>query len=80
MMNKCPGASLLRTPTLKHKDCPECGMEIEIFSTDKQVVCSTCGFVIYNEIASCIQHCQHAKECLGDEIYNKLLGDVEKKD
>jgi hypothetical protein len=37
------------------------------------VKCSTCGFVVYNEIESCIQWCKHAKECVGDEMYWKLM-------
>jgi len=62
----------MRTPTLKIKTCPECGEEVEIFSTDIKVACRKCGFIIYNDIESCIQWCTHAKDCVGEELYNKL--------
>jgi NADH pyrophosphatase NudC (nudix superfamily) len=74
MTYRCPGAEHLRgTPTLKIKICPQCGSEIEIFSTDLQVPCDTCGFIAYNDIQGCIRWCAHAKECVGDEMYEKLL-------
>lgn len=67
----CPGAANIRTPILKIKKCPECGEEIEVFSTDIEVKCK-CGFTIYNDIESCIQWCKYAKECVGEELYKKL--------
>ena len=72
MLDKCPGAANMRTPILKIKDCPECGKEVEIFSTDIKVKCSNCGFIVYNNIESCIQWCKYAKECVGDELYTKM--------
>lgn len=74
----CPGAvNISGTPTLKTKNCPECGMEVELFSSDLQQVCSKCGFVIYNNIISCIRWCKSARECVGDEMYEKLMGSIE---
>jgi len=65
----CPGAANISgTPTLKVKFCPECGAEIELFSSDLQRVCR-CGFIAYNDIQSCIQWCKSARECVGDEMY-----------
>jgi hypothetical protein len=72
MLDHCPGAANIRTPTLAIKKCPQCGEEVELFSNDISVKCR-CGFVVYNEIESCIQWCKHAKECVGDEMYNKLM-------
>ena len=72
MPDQCPGSMNLRTPTLAIKSCPQCGAEVEIFSTNKKVNCGKCGFTIYNEVASCIQWCQYAKECVGEELYNQL--------
>lgn len=77
MLDRCPGSANIRTPTLSIKKCPECGEEVEIFSIDTKVVCDNCGFVMYNDIASCVQLCKHAKECVGEEMYRKL---VEKQD
>ena len=73
MLDNCPGAAqFTRTPTLKIKKCPECGGDVEIFSTELRVKCDKCGFTVYNELESCIQWCKYAKECVGEELYNKL--------
>lgn len=79
MLNGCPGTQRLKTPTLEIKICPVCGSEIEIFSTDISVPCDKCGFVAYNNIQSCIQWCQYARECVGDELYEKLMAGKEDK-
>ncbi len=69
----CPGAAAIRgTPTLKVKKCPECGCEVELFSTDVQRGCDRCGFVVYNDVQSCIRWCAKARECVGEELYRKL--------
>ena len=72
MIEQCPGASDIRTPTITLKVCPECGEEIEIFSNEMQVKCSNCGFTVYNDVEACIQWCKYAEECVGDEVYKKL--------
>ena len=71
MLDKCPGSAGVRTPTLKIRECPECGNEIEIFSNEKKAKCGNCGFVVYNDIASCIEWCRYAKECVGEEKLRK---------
>lgn len=73
MLDDCPGAAqFTRTPTLKIKKCPECGADVELFSTELKVKCGKCGFTIYNDLGSCIQWCKYAKECVGEEVYNSL--------
>ena len=62
-----------RTPTLSEKICPQCGSVIELFSIDTQVACENCGFVAYNDALSCVQWCEHARKCVGDEMYEKLM-------
>ncbi len=79
MLDRCPGAINIRTPTLKLKNCPECGGEIEIFSIDVNVKCSNCGFTIYNDIESCIKWCRYAEECVGEELYSKIINQESKK-
>ena len=74
MLDKCSGSANLRTPTLTIKKCPQCGEEIELFSNDVAVTCTNCGFVVHNNIASCIQWCKHARECLGAGMFEKLAG------
>ena len=73
MLDHCPGTANLRTPTLAIKKCPRCGEEVELFSNDISVKCSGCGFVVFNDIASCVQWCKYAKECVGEEVYNKMM-------
>lgn len=73
LYDHCPGALNLRTPTLTIRKCPECGGEVEVFSTDVKVTCPDCGTVIYNDDLTCAQWCRHARECLGEDLYNKLI-------
>ena len=73
MLDRCPGSANLRTPTLLIKKCPQCGGEVEVFSNDVSVACSNCGFVVYNDIMTCVQWCKYAKECVGEETYERIL-------
>ena len=71
--SRCPGADMLRgNVTITEKKCPECGRDIEIFSCDTHVVCE-CGFIAYNDTQSCLQWCKHARECVGDDVYEKFM-------
>lgn len=72
LIDHCPGSAGIRTPTLEVKKCPRCGEEIEIFSNEVSVSCGRCGFVIYNDQASCIRWCRYAEECVGPEIVRKF--------
>lgn len=62
-----------RTPTIHEKICPQCGNLIELFSIDTQVACEHCGFVAYNDALSCVQWCQYAKQCVGEEMYEQMM-------
>lgn len=78
-VKSCPGAANIKgTPTLKIKKCPACGGEVELFSTDIEVKCPSCGLSIYNDIQSCIKWCAYARECIGPEHYEALLKGNEK--
>ncbi len=68
----CPGTANIRTPTLRIKLCPNCGGEVEIFSTDTEVSCPGCGFEIYNNLESCIQWCKYARDCVGEDNFQKF--------
>jgi hypothetical protein len=35
---------------------------------------SGCGFVVCNDIGSCIPWCRQVKECIGEEMYIKTDG------
>lgn len=71
MMNGCQGKP--RTPTISEKICPQCGSVIELFSIDTSMPCENCGFVAYNDNLSCVQWCKYARQCVGDELYEKLM-------
>jgi hypothetical protein len=61
----CAGISYLRTPTLTIKKCPQCGEDVEIFSSDFEVQCNTCEFIVFNDQNLCTQRCAYAKDCAG---------------
>lgn len=62
-----------KTPTIIEKVCPQCGRTIELFSVDTEMPCEYCGFVAYNDTLSCVQWCQHARKCVGDEMYRQMM-------
>jgi hypothetical protein len=73
VMSGCPGAASLKgAQKITVKICPECGKEIEIFSRDTHVICE-CGFIAYNNAQSCIKWCKHALECVGVEVYDRII-------
>lgn len=59
--------------TINERVCPNCGNIIELFSVDTEVACDKCGFVAYNDTLSCIQWCQYAKQCVGEEMYEAMM-------
>jgi ribosomal protein S27AE len=73
MFDKCPGTKTILMPTITLKNCPKCGEEVEVVSTDMKTDCPKCGFTIYNNLASCIEYCEYAKECVGEELYERLM-------
>ena len=62
-----------KTPTIIEKTCPNCGHTIELFSIDTQMPCEHCGFMAYNDTLSCVQWCQYAKQCVGEEMYAQMM-------
>ena len=71
ILDGCQGKP--RTPTIDEKICPQCGHTIEIFSTDTEVACENCGFVVYNDALSCVQWCKYARQCVGDAMYEQMM-------
>ena len=71
MMEGCQGKP--RTPTIHEKICPQCGSIIELFSIDTQMACEKCGFIAYNDTLSCVQWCEYARKCVGDEMYEQMM-------
>ena len=71
MLDGCQGKP--RTPTIIEKVCPNCGELIELFSIDTQMACEKCGFIAYNDTLSCVQWCEYARKCVGDEMYEQMM-------
>ena len=69
---RCPGVENYKTPTIIDKICTNCGAEVELFSVDTEMACENCGFVVYNDTMSCVKWCKYAKNCFGEELYNRL--------
>ncbi|MGA2157999.1 MAG: hypothetical protein ABSG90_02145 [Dehalococcoidia bacterium] len=72
MIFRCPGNMAQGTPTIKIKKCPQCGGEVELFSTDMKMACPSCGQPVFNNVNSCAEYCRYAEQCLGAETYQRL--------
>ena len=70
LLEGCQGKPQIK---IMEKICPQCGNEIEIFSVDTEAVCENCGFTIYNDTVTCVQWCKYARQCMGDEMVDRLL-------
>ncbi len=79
IIDDCPGAAPLKRPTIIFKACPKCGEEVELFSSDVKMDCDNCGFTIYNDTMSCVQWCEYAKGCVGEETYNDVMEMIKRK-
>lgn len=70
VLSGCQGKPQLK---ILDKTCPNCGTEIEMFSIDTEARCEKCGFVIYNDLLTCVQWCKYAKKCVGEETYAQMM-------
>ncbi|HAM37953.1 MAG: phosphohydrolase [Elusimicrobia bacterium RIFOXYC2_FULL_34_12] len=72
MFDKCPGQSSRNIKVSIHI-CSYCGHEVEMFSDELRVKCPKCKQFIYKEkVPSCIEWCKAARECLGEERWQKM--------
>jgi len=65
MINKCPGQDKrnLKAEIIK---CLDCGYQIEIFSDEAKISCPKCKSLVCRErLASCVDWCKYAWECIG---------------
>lgn len=79
MNKKCPGTDIryLKIEIIK---CPNCGYELEIFSDEIKVKCPNCKTDVFREdIPSCISWCKYAKECIGEEKWEKIKFYIKEK-
>jgi ribosomal protein S27AE len=74
MYGKCPGQDM-RNLTAELYKCPNCGGMVEMFSDESRIKCRKCGTVVPKQgLASCIEWCASARECLGEERWQELRG------
>ena len=72
-MSLCPGQDS-RKLTVSYHPCPECSKPVEFFSDEMRVRCQHCKTMVHKEqTPSCIQWCQAARDCLGPELYDRLV-------
>lgn len=70
IMEGCQGKKDI---AIMEKICPRCGHVIEIFSVDVSMTCENCGYTIYNDTLNCVQWCQYARKCVGEELYDRYM-------
>ncbi len=74
MEMKCPGAKAFTQPKPEFIPCPNCHNEVEIWTDEAEAKCDRCGNMVSREmLQGCIDHCASAKECLGEQLYNRLM-------
>ncbi|MCM8801683.1 MAG: HD domain-containing protein [Candidatus Omnitrophica bacterium] len=75
MIFECPGAKKFRQPEPRLINCPSCGQELEIWTDEIKTTCPNCKNEILHlqEGGSCLDWCRYAKECVGEQIYNKYM-------
>jgi hypothetical protein len=67
----CPGSKRIKEPFPETIKC-QCGKEIEIWSDETEATCHYCDKKINRGISgSCLDWCSVAKECVGEEKYNR---------
>ena len=70
----CPGSLGIREPKPEYQDCPRCGYEAEIWSDEVKRHCPQCGgLIVKGQQASCIDWCQHARLCVGEDTYARVM-------
>jgi hypothetical protein len=75
MSSVCPGQDN-RNLRVELYRCPECRTEVEIFSNENRVRCYKCGEMVEREqLPTCIDWCASARQCLGEERWNRLMGE-----
>ncbi len=76
VIDECPGSKSLRQSVPEYHNCPECGEEVEIWSDELVRECSKCGTIVSRKQEnSCIEWCNMAEKCVGEELYKKFRKD-----
>lgn len=74
MISNCPGAQRFRKPEPEITSCPSCCAEVEIWTDEVKTNCPYCRTFIFRQtVQSCLDWCRYAKECVGDQLYDKYM-------
>lgn len=74
MIFECPGSKEFKHPQPEMIKCPFCGGEVEIWTDEFHAVCEKCGNSVGREKGqSCLDWCKYAKECVGEDVYNRYM-------
>ena len=77
---ECPGSKFIKKPYPTFIKCKRCGADVEIWTDEPKAECDKCGCVNMKEAdKSCLDWCKYAKECVGEEAYNKHMASKKKK-
>lgn len=80
MIDGCPGSQKFKQPQPEETPCPFCGESLEIWTDEFQVECPKCKKRVSRGAQSCLDWCKAARECVGDEIYNRYMESKKKKE
>lgn len=58
---------------IQEKTCPNCGNVVELMTSDVYTECEECGCTVYSDLMECVQRCSKAKECVGEDYYQRLM-------
>lgn len=73
-MFRCPGQDT-RKLKVSVLPCPQCGYIVEVFSDELTRPCPQCHTEVAREkLPSCLDWCAAARDCLGEERWQRLLG------
>jgi hypothetical protein len=74
LKDQCPGSREIRNPYPEEITCFWCERVSEIWSDEVEIVCKGCGKTISREMKpTCIEWCPAARECIGQEKYERLM-------
>jgi len=78
-MDKCPGAKAFTEPKPEFVPCPSCHSEVELWTDEAKAKCGNCGSVVSRAmLQGCVDYCEGAKGCLGEEMYNRLMAEKQR--
>ncbi|MFA5147453.1 MAG: hypothetical protein WC515_08780 [Candidatus Omnitrophota bacterium] len=72
MISLCPGSQKFSQPQPEEVQCRYCGEKAEIWTDEASGRCQNCGKMVKREGGqTCLDWCRYARECVGDERYNR---------